>query len=76
MNITAETSIFIYPGYQFGIVDEIVTNFHLPNSTLMPMISAFAGLEALKEYYEIAKQNEYRFYSFGDGMYIKNSRAG
>lgn len=61
---TAETSIFIYPGYRFGIVDEIVTNFHLPNSTLMPMIAAFAGLERLREAYGIAKAEGYRFYSF------------
>lgn len=67
---TAETTIFIYPGYQFGIVDEIVTNFHLPNSTLMPMIAAFAGIERLKNAYEIAKLEDYRFYSFGDGMHL------
>lgn len=68
---TAETTIFIYPGYRFGIVDEIVTNFHLPNSTLMPMISAFVGLDVLKELYELAKREGYRFYSFGDGMYLR-----
>jgi S-adenosylmethionine:tRNA ribosyltransferase-isomerase len=65
---TAETSIFIYPGYEFGVVDEIVTNFHLPNSTLIPMISAFAGLRNLKVAYENAKSEGYRFYSFGDAM--------
>jgi len=67
---TVETTIFIYPGYQFGIVDEIVTNFHLPNSTLMPMIAAFAGIDRLKNAYETAKLENYRFYSFGDGMHL------
>lgn len=52
---TAETSLFIYPGYRFGIVDQIITNFHLPNSTLMPMIAAFIGIDTLKQAYEIAK---------------------
>ncbi|MDD2745520.1 MAG: S-adenosylmethionine:tRNA ribosyltransferase-isomerase, partial [Candidatus Gracilibacteria bacterium] len=69
---TAETSLFIYPGYRFGIVDQIITNFHLPNSTLMPMIAAFIGIDTLKQAYEIAKNEGYRFYSFGDGMWIKN----
>ena len=65
------TDIYIYPGYQFRAVDWMITNFHLPRSTLLVMVSAFAGRENILNAYEKAKQNGYRFYSFGDCMLIK-----
>lgn len=64
------TDIFIYPGYRFQLVDAIVTNFHLPRSTLLMMISAFAGREQVLHAYEEAIRREYRFFSFGDAMFI------
>ena len=66
----AETGLFIYPGYQWRAVDALITNFHLPRSTLLMMLSAFAGRKALLASYEIAKKMKYRFYSFGDAMFI------
>lgn len=65
-----DTSLFIYPGYRWRVVDAMITNFHLPKSTLLMMLAAFAGREALLAAYEIAKQERYRFYSFGDAMFI------
>ena len=65
-----DTSLFIYPGYRWRIVDAMITNFHLPKSTLLLMIAAFAGREFILEAYEIAKQKRYRFFSFGDAMFI------
>lgn len=65
------TSIFIYPGYVFKIVDGIITNFHLPKSTLIMLISAFAGREFVLKAYEQAVKERYRFFSFGDAMMIK-----
>ncbi|MBQ3853640.1 MAG: tRNA preQ1(34) S-adenosylmethionine ribosyltransferase-isomerase QueA [Anaerovibrio sp.] len=65
------TNIFIYPGYEFKIVDGIVTNFHLPKSTLIMLISAFAGREFVLKAYEQAVKERYRFFSFGDAMMIK-----
>lgn len=64
------TSIFILPGYQYKVVDAIITNFHLPKSTLIMMISAFAGRESVLNAYETAKREGYRFFSFGDAMFI------
>ena len=64
------TDLFILPGYQFKVVDELVTNFHLPKSTLIMLVSAFAGREQILEAYEVAKGRGYRFYSFGDAMLI------
>lgn len=64
------TSIYILPGYQFRVVDAIITNFHLPKSTLIMMISAFAGRETVLNAYETAKREGYRFFSFGDAMFI------
>lgn len=66
----AETGLFIYPGYQWRAVDALITNFHLPRSTLLMMLSAFVGRETLLGAYETAKQMNYRFYSFGDAMFI------
>ena len=60
------TDIFIYPGYRFKCIDHLVTNFHLPESTLMMLISAFAGRERVLDMYKTAVEQEYRFFSFGD----------
>ena len=68
---TASTSIFILPGYQFKVVDAMITNFHLPKSTLIMLVSAFAGREKILETYELAIKEGYRFYSFGDAMFIE-----
>jgi S-adenosylmethionine:tRNA ribosyltransferase-isomerase len=64
------TDLFILPGYKFRAVDALITNFHLPRSTLLMLVSAFAGRERILEAYEIAKREGYRFYSFGDAMLI------
>ena len=64
------TDIFIYPGYQFKAMDALITNFHLPESTLVMLVSAFAGREHVLNAYRIAVENRYRFFSFGDAMYI------
>jgi S-adenosylmethionine:tRNA ribosyltransferase-isomerase len=64
------TNLFILPGYQFRLVDAMITNFHLPKSTLIMLVSAFAGREQILHAYEIAKQEHYRFFSFGDAMLI------
>jgi len=64
------TDIFIYPGYEYTFVDAMITNFHLPKSTLIMMISAFAGKELIFKAYEEAMKQNYRFYSFGDAMLI------
>jgi len=66
-----ETSIFIYPGYKFKVVDNLITNFHLPESTLIMLVSALAGKENIINAYEEAVSKKYRFFSFGDAMYIK-----
>ncbi len=68
---TGETSIFIYPGYDFKIVDAIITNLHLPESTLLMLISAFAGKKKVMEAYRAAIEEKYRFFSFGDAMFIQ-----
>lgn len=65
------TDIFIYPGYGFKIVDALITNFHLPESTLIMLVSAFAGKEHIMEAYNTAVNERYRFFSFGDAMLIK-----
>lgn len=65
-----DTDLFIYPGYRWRAVDALITNFHLPKSTLLMMISSFAGREFVLEAYETAKQERYRFFSFGDAMLI------
>ncbi len=67
---SGETNIFIYPGYQFKAIDAMITNFHLPKSTLIMMISAFAGKDFIFEAYQHAIDEEYRFFSFGDSMFI------
>ncbi len=68
---SGETSIFIYPGYKFKAIDALITNFHLPESTLLMLISAFAGKDNVFNAYETAVKERYRFFSFGDAMFIK-----
>ena len=67
-----DTSIFIYPGYQFKVLDCLITNFHLPESTLLMLVSALAGREAILKAYKEAVEENYRFFSFGDAMFITN----
>jgi len=65
-----ETDIFIYPGYEFQVVDKLVTNFHLPESTLLMLVSAFAGYQHTMAAYKAAVEERYRFFSYGDAMFI------
>ena len=65
------TDIFIYPGYEFKAIDALITNFHLPKSTLIMLVSAFASKDKIMKAYNIAVKEEYRFFSFGDSMFIK-----
>ncbi len=65
-----DTDIFIYPGYKFKCIDALITNFHLPESTLIMLISAFAGYENVMNAYKCAVDNRYRFFSFGDAMFL------
>lgn len=69
----ADTDIFIYPGYQFQIVDAMLTNFHLPESTLLMLISAFVGRDKVMSAYQQAIEQKYRFFSYGDAMFIERS---
>lgn len=64
------TDIFIYPGYQFKVLDGLITNFHLPESTLIMLVSAFAGFDNVMNAYKTAVEEKYRFFSFGDAMFI------
>ncbi len=64
------TDIFIFPGYKFKAMDALITNFHLPESTLVMLVSAFAGREHILNAYNEAVKERYRFFSFGDAMYI------
>ena len=66
-----DTSIFIYPPYNFKVVDALITNFHLPKSTLIMLVSAFAGYDNTMDLYQTAVENQYRFFSFGDAMFIQ-----
>lgn len=70
------TSIFIYPGYHFQAVDGLLTNFHLPKSTLVMLVSALVGKEPVMTAYHHAIKNKYRFFSFGDAMFIEPERNG
>ncbi len=65
------TEIFIYPGYKFKMIDALITNFHLPESTLLMLVSALAGKEYIMKAYEEAVKERYRFFSFGDAMFIQ-----
>jgi S-adenosylmethionine:tRNA ribosyltransferase-isomerase len=70
LSYSGPTNLYILPGYQFKLVDAMITNFHLPKSTLLMLVSAFTGREQVLRAYEIAKHEHYRFYSFGDAMLI------
>ena len=68
---SGEADIFIYPGYKFRVIDAMLTNFHLPQSTLLMLVSAFAGKENVLRAYEHAVKENYRFFSYGDCMFIE-----
>ncbi len=73
---TGDINMFIKPGFEFQIIDALITNFHLPKSTLLVLVSAFAGREHVMRAYEEAIRNEYRFFSFGDAMFIRKGGKG
>jgi S-adenosylmethionine:tRNA ribosyltransferase-isomerase len=68
--MSGSTELFIVPGYRFRMADAMVTNFHLPRSTLLALVGAFAGLETVMSAYRHAIEKQYRFYSYGDAMLI------
>lgn len=68
-----DTNLFITPGYQFKVVDVLITNFHLPKSTLLMLVSAFAGYETIREAYQYAIAHQFRFFSYGDAMFLRRS---
>ena len=68
--MTGNTDIFIYPGYEFKVLDGLITNFHLPESTLIMLVAALAGYDNIMNAYKIAVREKYRFFSFGDAMLI------
>ena len=72
---SGDTSIFIYPGYKFKAIDCLITNFHLPKSTLVMLVSAFSKKEYILNAYKIAVENKYRFFSFGDAMFIEKNNS-
>ena len=72
---SGETDIFIYPGYKFKAIDALITNFHLPKSTLVMLVSAFSKKEYIINAYKVAVDNKYRFFSFGDAMYIEKNNT-
>jgi S-adenosylmethionine:tRNA ribosyltransferase-isomerase len=71
---SGDTNLFITPGYQFKVVDAMLTNFHLPESTLLMLVSAFSGFERIKKVYQHAITEKYRFFSYGDAMFIQQKR--
>ena len=75
-NDCGETRLFITPGYRFRVVDALVTNFHLPESTLLMLVSAFAGVEPVRRAYAEAVRRRYRFFSYGDAMFCERNEAG
>jgi len=72
---SGETNIFIYPGYRFSVIDRLITNFHMPESTLLMLVSAFCGRDHMMAAYQHAIEQRYRFYSYGDAMFIAPSIA-
>jgi S-adenosylmethionine:tRNA ribosyltransferase-isomerase len=75
MGDNGDTNLFITPGYQFQVVDALITNFHLPKSTLLMLVSAFSGYHAMKIAYQHAIENKYRFFSYGDAMFLERSAS-
>ncbi len=71
-----DTDIFIYPGYRFRCIDAMITNFHLPESTLLMLVSAFAGRDAILSAYREAVAQRYRFFSYGDAMLLTSPVSG
>jgi S-adenosylmethionine:tRNA ribosyltransferase-isomerase len=71
--LTGDTNLFITPGFEFKMVDALVTNFHLPKSTLLMLVSAFAGMDTIREAYQHAIAERYRFFSYGDAMFLNRS---
>ena len=71
---SGHTDIFIYPGYEWKAIDGLITNFHLPKSTLIMLVSSFVDRQTILNTYEIAVQEKYRFFSFGDAMFIKTEK--
>jgi S-adenosylmethionine:tRNA ribosyltransferase-isomerase len=71
---TGETRLFIVPGYRFNVVDRLVTNFHLPKSTLLMLVSAFAGSDNIRRAYAHAVAARYRFFSYGDAMLLDRAK--
>jgi S-adenosylmethionine:tRNA ribosyltransferase-isomerase len=74
--LTGETRLFITPGFTFRVVDRLLTNFHLPKSTLLMLVSAFAGVETIRRAYGCAIANRYRFFSYGDAMLLERPTDG
>lgn len=72
---SGETDIFIHPGFQFQVIDALVTNFHLPGSTLLMLVAAFCGFDNIKRAYQIAVEQQYRFFSYGDAMFIERGES-
>ena len=70
-----ETALFITPGYRFRVVDRLLTNFHLPRSTLLMLVSAFAGFETIRAAYAHAIRQRYRFFSYGDAMLLEPGKS-
>ena len=68
--LEGRTELFVTPGFAFRRVDALLTNFHLPRTTLLALVMAFAGVDAVRDLYRLAVEEEYRFYSFGDAMLI------
>ena len=67
---SGQTDIFIYPGFKFNVIDRLITNFHLPESTLIMLVSALADRQTILDTYKVAVEEKYRFFSFGDAMFI------
>ena len=72
---SGDTDIFIYPGFKFGVIDKLLTNFHLPKSTLLMLVSAFAGKENIEQAYQHAVSEKYRFFSYGDAMLLERNQS-
>ena len=72
---SGDTDIFIYPGFKFGVIDKLLTNFHLPKSTLLMLVSAFAGKAPIEQAYEHAVAQKYRFFSYGDAMLLERNES-